>query len=80
MRLIDAGKLLDELNERRTPYDVEINEIIVSQKVYDIEKIIVQLEDMKKEMENKGLYTTAIGYRQAIEIVKRWIREIQDEK
>lgn len=70
MKLIDAGKLLDKLNERKIPYNVEINEIIVSQKVYDIEKVIDQLEDMKKEMENKGLYQTAMGYRQAIEIVK----------
>ena len=55
MKLIDAGKLLDELNERKIPYDVEINEIIVSQKVYEIEKVIEQLENVSKEDRYDGM-------------------------
>lgn len=64
------GRFSEELNERKIPYNVENNEMIVSQKAYNIKKVIDQLEDMKKEMENKGLYPTAMGYRQVIEIVK----------
>ena len=45
MRLIDAGKLLDELNERKIPYDAEINEMIVSQKNYEVEKLVEKLRD-----------------------------------
>ena len=75
MKLIDVGKLLDELNERKIPYDVEINEIIVSQKVYEIEKVIEQLENVSKADRYDGM-GGYVGKRtvyldDAIEIVKQ---------
>ena len=78
MKLIDAGKLLDELNERKTPYDAEINEIIVSQKVYDIDKVVEQLEEWTFNADvNLGDGTVKnsdlIASENAIEIVKRGI-------
>ena len=72
MRLIDAGKLLDELNERKIPYDVEINEIIVSQKVYDVEKVVEQLGIVAFERYNAdGMGgEKVVNLDDAIEIVK----------
>lgn len=72
MRLIDAGKLLDELNERKIPYDVEINEIIVSQKVYDVEKVVEQLGNVAFERYNAdGMGgEKVVNLDDAIEIVK----------
>ena len=73
MRLIDAGKLLDELNERKIPYDVEINEIIVSQKVYDVEKVVEQLGNVAFERYNAdGMGgEKVVNLDDAIEIVKQ---------
>ena len=72
MRLIDVGKLLDELNERKIPYDVEINEIIVSQKVYDVEKVVEQLGNVAFERYNAdGMGgEKVVNLDDAIEIVK----------
>ena len=75
MKFIDVGKLLDGLNERKIPYDVEINEIILSQKVYEIEKVVEQLDNASKADRYDGM-GGYVGKRtvyldDAIEIVKQ---------
>ena len=48
-----------------------INLICSIQTAFNVEKVVEKLEKMKKVMESKEFYETAVGYRQAIQIVKR---------
>lgn len=50
-----------------------INLICSIQTAFNVEKVVEKLEKMKKVMESKEFYETAVGYRQAIQIVKRGI-------
>lgn len=48
-RLIDADKLIEQLNKENVSYNPHINEIIVNQPIaYEVEKVVEELEEMRK--------------------------------
>lgn len=56
-RLIDADKLIEDLNDKNIEFDASINEIIMRQPTaYDLDKVVEQLE------ENSRPWTTDKGF------------------
>lgn len=86
-RLISVDELINYLGFENTDEEIEDNvgEIITLDNIdaiptaYDLDKVLERLERLKRTNEVNQCYATAMGFRQAIEIVKDGIIKYDDE-
>lgn len=82
-RLIDADKLLQELQalDGQDLYLPAHFEGLIEEQptAYDLDPVLERLERLKRTNEVNQCYATAMGFRQAIEIVKDGIIKYDEE-